>query len=377
MKNKITAALMAALCLWLAACTQTIPPPNGTNVPEVSAVEDAPESDKSRTITDLGGNVVEIPAVSKIERVVVISPPLMSFVVEAIPDTEMIAGINGRSFTTSNKTIVDKVFSNWKSVDTTFIDASFAVNTESLLKLSPDIIFYYGNVQKEGLGNIGIPSVDFFSKDLSGPEDFSVAWDVLLREIFGLDQSAGQKQEWKRTNEAVSALLQQKTETKSALCIASNIAGSIVVSGQDSFDSSAQSFFDISGIRNVAEELNGTVEVSMEQIYQWNPDIIFVFRDAPASSILSNTIDGQDWSRLNAWKNKAIYDIPRTTYSWVTPCADCSLLPMWLVSKAYPQLVSEDEVREEVSQFYQRRYDIILSEGDLNSILLHREPAKP
>ncbi|WP_333645528.1 ABC transporter substrate-binding protein [Lacrimispora sp.] len=386
MKNKIIASMLAAgLCLSLAACgqktvNQTVSPESQQSAaesrqPVTSEPQQpsAPESKDKRTITDLGGNEVEIPAVPEIQRVVVISPPVMSFAVQTIPDTEMITGINSRAFTTSNVEIVNKVFPNWQSVDTSFIDASFAVNTESLLSLDPDIIFYYGNVQKQGLGNIDIPSVDFFSKGLNGPEAVSVAWDNQLREIFGLDTSGSLQEEWDRTNGKISQLLQNQNQEKTALCIFSNAAGSITVSGTDSFDAYAQSFFDMAGIQNAAADIEGTAEVSMEQIYQWNPDMIIVFHDAPAQKILDNSIEGQDWSLLKAWKDKAVYDVPRTTYSWITPCADSPVLPLWLVSKAYPDLISDSELKTEISEYYQRNYDITLTDDDINSILGYRK----
>ena len=366
------------MCLSLAACAQTSTDNNPTNPSEQSAavtpvsVEAAVVSGEPRTITDLAGNEVEIPAASGIQRVVIISPPVLSFVVEAIPDTAMIMGINSRAFTTSNTEIVSKVFPNWKTADTSFIDAGFAVNTESLLALAPDIIFYYGNVQKQGLGEIAVPSIDFRSA-LNDPEAVSVAWDNLLRDIFGLDSSGSQQEEWNRTNGKLSALLENQSETKTALCIFSNAAGTITVSGTDSFDAYAQSFFDKAGIQNVAADVGGTAEVSMEQIYEWNPDMIIVFHDAPAKSIVDNSIEGQDWSLLNAWKNGAVYDVPRTTYSWITPCADSPLLPLWLVSKAYPDLLSEEEMRTEIAEYYGRNYEINLTETDLDCILGYRE----
>lgn len=370
MKKLIALALSIALSLPLAACGKT----NEASTPETSDnTVSTQQSNEMRTITDLGGNEVEIPASSAIKRVVIIAPPVMSFVLGTIPDSKMIVGINARAFTTSNKDIVSKVFPDWKSVNTTFIDASFVVNKESLLKLNPDIIFYYGNVQKQGLGNVGIPSVDFFSKELKGPEAFSIASDNLLREIFELESSNNQQQEWQRTNKKVAELLASKGEMKSALCVFSNAAGKIVVSGKDSFDAYAQSYLDMAGIRNVADDLKGATEVSMEKIYEWNPDMIIVFHNAPAKSILNNTIDGQDWSLLDAWKNKAVYDIPRTTFSWITPCADAPLMPFWLVSKAYPELLGDGEMRTEIADYYQRNYKISLTGHELDSILDYRE----
>ncbi len=373
----IAAALAATLCLSLAACGQT---PASGGASETAGSSQAlagaslDKSGKPRTITDLGGHQVTVPAAADIEKIVILSPPVMSFVIGAVPDTEMIVGINARSFLTSNPQIVEKAFPNWKSVESSFVDVNFAVNTESLLALEPDIIFYYGDFQKKGIEGLAIPAVDFLMKGVNSPETMSVAWDGQIRELLGTDTSVGIQQEWDATNAKLAKLLEQVgDEKKTGLCIKLNQAGSLMVMGSDSFDGWAQSFFALSGIENAAASIEGTGEVSMEQIYQWDPDFIMCFQDAPASYILENSIEGQDWSLLTAWKNKQVFDVPRTTYAWVTPCADSPLFPLWLVSKAYPELVSDDEVRTEIREYYQRNYSVELTEGELNSILDDRE----
>ncbi|WP_312942850.1 ABC transporter substrate-binding protein [Oscillibacter sp.] len=383
MKNKIIAiSLTAVLCLSLAACGQTSAPsqagkdrPSGASgTSQVSASTASEESGAPRTITDLGGHEVTIPAPIEIGKIVILSPPVMSFVVSAIPDTEMIVGINSRSFLTSNPQIVERVLPNWKSVESSFVDVNFAVNTESLLALEPDIIFYYGDFQKKGIEGLSIPAVDFLMKGVNSPEKMSVAWDRQIREILGTDTSVGIQKEWDITNAKLEKLLENVGEQKKrGLCIKLNQAGSIMVMGSDSFDGWAQSFFALSGIENVATSIEGTGEVSMEQIYEWNPDLIMCFQDVPASYILENSIEGQDWSLLTAWKNKQVFDVPRTTYAWVTPCADSPLFPLWLVSKAYPELVSDGEVRTEIKEYYQRNYSVTLTEQDIDSILGYRE----
>lgn len=383
MKHKLMAiVLTSVMCLSLAACDQGTTDKDISAAPEQSSPilndsnKNLAETAEPRTITDLGGNKVKIPAASEIKHIVILSPPVMSFVVKVVPDTSMIVGINSRAFTTSNVDIVKKVFPNWQSVDTSFVDSSFAINKESLLALKADIIFYYGNFQKKGLENIDIPCVDFFSKQLGDPEAVSIAWDKQLREILGQDSTDSLQNEWNTMNEKLSELLGSKHESKTALCIFSNTAGSIVVSGTDSTDSYAQSFFDKAGITNAAANIDGTSEVSMEQIYKWNPDMIIVFHDVPAQSILDNSIEGQDWSLLDAWKNKEVYDVPRTTYSWITPCADSPLMPLWLVSKAYPELLNESSMKTLIVDYYQRNYGIGLSDTDINSILDLRKVTK-
>ena len=97
MKKTVSLVLVVILCLSIAACGQT--------------KSDAHSS--MRKIVDLAGNEVEIPAAADIKRVVIISPPVMSFVVETIPSTERIVGFNSLAFMNANTQIVEKVFPNW------------------------------------------------------------------------------------------------------------------------------------------------------------------------------------------------------------------------------------------------------------------------
>ena len=374
MIRKATLAAAAFFLLSAAGCGAQNTTSTGASAASQTSVSAPAENQGSRLITDLGGNQVEIPPVSEIQKVVIITPPVTSVLLEVIPDKNMIVGLSPKSFAFSNAEVMAKLFPKLKEVDTSFVGDNFAVNAEALLQLDPDIILYYGEIQKKGLVNTGLPIIDFFPKGKTDPKDVSIAWDNLLREIFEKDSSEGLQSEWAASDQKSRELLEKQTgESKSALCIFSNAGGSLVVSGSSSFDSYAQSFFEKAGLRNAASGISGTAEVSMEQIYQWNPDMIFVFHNAPAQAILNNTIEGQDWSLLTAWKNKAVYDIPQTAYSWVTPCADSPLMPLWLISKAYPELYSEAEFRSEFSAYYERLHRVTLTDAEMDSVLALRK----
>ncbi|WP_312429669.1 ABC transporter substrate-binding protein [Lacrimispora sp.] len=383
-RNLFSIILAAMLLLSMVGCGNNANTPSAQEPSQAAPSSDTATTDtatekqnEARVITDLGGNQVEIPPVSEIDKIVIISPPVTSVALEAIPDKNMIVGLNPRAFAFSNPAIMAKLYPNIKDVDTTFIGDNFAVNTEALLKLEPDIILYYGEMQKKGVANIGLPIIDFYPTNITDPKDVATSWDNLLREIFGVDNSVGLETEWKTTEQKTAELLKNQTsETKSALCVFSNMGGSLVVSGNSATDTYAQNFFDKAGIRNVAEEIDGTAEVSMEQIYKWNPDMIIVFHNAPAKAILNNNIEGQDWSLLDAWKNKAVYDVPQSTYAWVTPCADSPLMPLWLISKAYPELYSEEALRQDIAAYYERLHKTTLTDEEITSILALREVKK-
>ncbi|MGN9164512.1 ABC transporter substrate-binding protein [Tissierellaceae bacterium HCP3S3_D8] len=375
MKRQITFLLLA---MSLTGCSNN-DKYQENNQPEVNAEQTNKESDKdiqsqARTITDLGGHEIEIPPVSEIEHVVVITPPVTSVLLETIPSTDMIVGLSSKAFVYSNEDVMNKLFPNYRDVETTFVGDDFSINTEALLALDPDIILYYGEIQRKDLENIGLPIINFFSPSLTDPKDVTVAWDNLLREIFEVEDSESLEKEWKYFDAKVEEILARQTgEAKRALWVFSNVSGKLVVAGSSSFDAYAESFFEKAGIVNVATDIQGTAEVDMEQIYEWNPDTIFVFHNVSAQAYLNNTIEGQDWSLLKAWKDQEIYDIPQTAYSWGAPCADSPLMPLWLISKAYPELYNEEEFYTELEGYYERLHNVTLIEEDMDSILSLRD----
>jgi iron complex transport system substrate-binding protein len=328
----------------------------------------------SRTITDLGGNVVTLPPAEQIKRVVIISPPTTSVLLSVIPDPKMIVGVNARAFTTSNPEIMARIFPNWKSVETKFVSAGFVSNTEELLNLKPDIVFYYGQSQKSGIDKINLPTVDFFKPGDNNPETVTIAWDKLMRQIFQVKSSTSLQDEWEAANQKTRQLLRARHgKSKSALLIFSNTGGKITVYGKNTY---ADTWFKKSGLKNVAATVSGSFEVSMEQIYQWDPDLIYVFIGSPAALFQANKIHGQDWSLLTAYRNKTIFDIPQAAYSWGAPCSDSPLMPLWLIHQSYPELLGKEAFIKYFKDYYGRMYRLQLEDALVNMVLNPRKPKK-
>lgn len=367
----IAPALAVVLFLSLSGCSadtsvstkQDSPSSLQTGTPNLSA---------SRTIVDLGGNTVALPPAEKIQRVVIISPPTTSLLLGIIPNKNRIVGVNSRAFTTSNPDIISKLFPDWQNVETKFVSEGFVSNTEELLNLRPDIVFYYGQSQKSGIEGLGIPTVDFLKPGDNNPETVTIAWDKLMREIFQVEGSTSLEKEWALANQKAEDLLHTYAgPKKSALFVFSNTGGKITVYGGKTY---ADTWFAKSGLSNAAAKVQGSAEVSMEQIYAWNPDLVYVFIGSPATLFQTDKIQGQDWSRLKAYQTKAIYDIPQAAYSWGAPCSDSPLMPLWLIQKSYPELLSEENFKQEFRDYYQRMYGIKLEDELMQTVLSPRKP---
>jgi iron complex transport system substrate-binding protein len=320
-----------------------------------------------RTITDLAGKEVQIPDADHIDRVVVLAPPLLSNVLDVIP-SDKIVGVNQMAFAYSNQAILEKTFPNWKSVDTSFV-TGFVVNKESLLNLKPDIILYYGNTQIEGIEDISVPMVDFFYMGNWDTETVTIAWDKLLREVFQNNDSGTMEKNWDSADKLASEKTKDITSKKRVLALFMDNNGSLMASGTiGAGNNYIWSVIPKAGLQQIDTGFSGSMACSMEDILKWNPDIVIVFQGS-AKAILSNSIAGQDWSNVTAFKDKAIYDAPRTTYSWYVTCSDSPLMQLWMISVAYPDLYSQGEMKSYLSKYYKDSYGITLTDSEISSVL--------
>ncbi len=107
----------------------------------------------------------------------------------------------------------------------------------------------------------------------------------------------------------------------------------------------------------------------MEQLYEWNPDIVYVFQGIDASAYLDNAIDGQDWTEIDAYKNGAIYDMPYGMFNWGAPNVDSPLTLIWMTMKNYPGTIDESYFNTYMKEYYQRQYGITPADDMMLSIL--------
>jgi len=362
--------MVLSLSLVLSGCSankseQTPSPPI---TPDTSAPvsPEASAEPSTRTITDLAGNTVEIPAASEINKVIIVAPPLLATYASVVKDTSKIVGVHKRALAEVNKDLLGDIVPNWESISTSFL-TGFTSNAEEVLKLDPDIILVYGPSQKIGLENVDIPVIDFYITDQRN-ESWSVQIDTLMREIFDISGEATLQSEWDKANEVVNTALQSVDESskKTALMI-NNTGEAITARGSGSY---GDDWLTKTGLVNAAGELKGEgIEVTMEQIYEWDPDIIYVFQGMDASKHLENSIDGQDWSEINAFKNGEIYNMPYGMFNWGSPNADSPLTLIWMTMKNYPELIENDYFTTYIKDYYQRQYGITLTDEIINAIL--------
>ncbi len=300
------------------------------------------------------------------KKIVNLSPPLFS-VLCLLDAQEQVVGTNPRTFNSANADVLNLVAPNYKNINSDFVGSDFKVNKESLLQLEPELILTYGKFA-EDLKELDIPIENLMIKSFD-PKETTLYWESKLSEILGIDNPEKIKKAWDNTD----GILERVDEDKKlkGLYIFANTQKGLFVSGHKSY---GNFFMEMLGIENVAKKVGQeqqnalSVEVSMEQINAWNPDVIFVGMGTPAQKILNAEIPNQNWENISAVNEKMVFTIPQGIYSWFALCSDSPLMPLWMMKSVYSDKLSEEEFKAIVIDFYQDAYGVELNDELYNGL---------
>ena len=327
--------------------------------------------ENTRTVIDHDGVSVTLP--EKVERIVVCDIlPLPSVLAVFFDSAEKIVGMSGTSMSAAKNGLLGELYPEILDAETNFIDGS-TVNTEELLKLQPDVVFYNASRKELGeqLRKAGFPAVAISVNkwDYDCIETLN-QWAALLGEIFPENDR----------REAVAAysgkiynLVQDRVreipERKQVLFLYQYSEANLLTSGQKFF---GQWWADAIGAENVAHELStdNSVSVNMEQVYAWNPEIVFIttFTTAGPDDLYENTVGVYDWSGVQAVRDRQVYKMPLGMYRSYTPGADTPVTLLWMAKTAYPELFADIDILEETKAYYREVFGVELTDTQAASI---------
>jgi iron complex transport system substrate-binding protein len=130
----------------------------------------------------------------------------------------------------------------------------------------------------------------------------------------------------------------------------------------------------------VAEQKGyGHSPVSIEQILRWNPEIIIAGYDHSSSpgQFYSSVWSDSRWQGVAAVRSHEVYETPQYPFCWIDrpPSANRIIGIKWLAKLFYPELFTYD-LRRETRDFYEKFYQIKLTDAQLNQILATAEPRR-
>lgn len=328
---------------------------------------------EQKLVVDQLGREVTVP--NSIERVVMggILPYFSTWYV-ATNSTKEIVGMHPNSYNAAKHSILAKMSPDVLQAETSFIQNG-EVNVEELLKVDPQLYVEIATDEKSinKITEAGIPVVALKAIDAAAAEPLATfnSWLELTSQITGTAERAERfLDEGKKVQAQLDEKLNKLEEKDKprALMLFRHDEKSITVGGKNFF---GNQWLNATGAIDVAEnDVQGQKEVNMEQIYSWNPDIIFItnFTETQPTDLLENKIDGQDWSTVKAVQEGKVYKIPLGIYRWFPPSGDAPLMLKWLAQKNHPTLF-DYKIEEEIQSYYKDFYGFDVTDEDIYTIL--------
>lgn len=329
----------------------------------------------TKTITDMSGNVVTIPATP--ERVAVIDKGfvMQSMIALGVDDRIAATGgvINPKSANpTKNR---DTLYLRPDLIDLPNFGYAYygGYNFESLLSAEPDIVIWHMLENTESneatqefiqkINSAGIPVIIIKSAGVNGAEntvETQYQGIRLLGEIFDVQDRA---EEIVGTIDDTLSMIEERTETipddekPSVLIVGLGTDGSAYVWGENY--GSAKFSTDIAHLKNVYEGQE-TVMMSKEQVIAYTPDKIVVV-DGPvgiSSPEEFYELEGfESWSVLPAVENHEIVSVGIFPW-WGDFCLEFPTVILLEAKSTYPDRFEDITVHEWLTEYHSELYGI-------------------
>lgn len=325
------------------------------------------ENKGSKNITDMANRSIQIPA--SIDKVVATSPPMTTIVYMIAPEK-----LTGLSFAWNEyeEKYVPSQYKNLPVVGGWF--GSQTGSYEEFIASEPDIIVESldegettndtVNDRQQKFGEIPVVAVT----DSSHLENMSNSI-LFMGEIVGKQDEAKQLVDFNNKYiDLVTSRANEVSNKKTVYYAEGNDGLQTVPSGAPQSQQ-----INIVGAENVASEVNqgnlsSGFQVSLEQVLNWNPDIIITTNPDFYKSV---KIDSK-WAQLDAVKNDEVYLSPQSPFKWFGRPTGANLiigLP-WTAKVIYPDQYDDIDMVKVTQEFYSNFYHVDLSNEKSKQILL-------
>jgi iron complex transport system substrate-binding protein len=146
----------------------------------------------------------------------------------------------------------------------------------------------------------------------------------------------------------------------------------LVTLGGDTF---MQERIELAGCLNAAKTVttigkrtglhSGLGEISMEQVLEWNPDILVINYGKPEEFTTN-----PQWRHIKAVQTHQIYAQPAGVFIFNRPTMESAVIfPLWLAGIAYPERFKDISIPGLIKEFYSKIFEFNLSDQQVHDIL--------
>ncbi len=339
-------------------------------------------NDDVRVIKDGGNREVTIPA--NPQRIAAMSGPSYEMVF-------MLGGADRIAMTKTGHTtdfpvalLTNPDLANYAGVGA---NPNTSVNVEDYLTNDVDLVLYYNNdTELKKFDAAGIPSViaAYSNQDITTEEEY-LAMTVeeyvedggmairIVAEVLGGD-ALKEYEAWQKYNLSVANKIYERTKSltdeERPTVYWGNTWGENILSTADIMNHCYDVWL-VGGKLYAPVGGGGNFpEVTSEQLFDWNPDIIIVDNHGnhPHLVIESMYRENSQWASLTAVQNKQLHRIPTGVF-FLDKGTTKGLMLLWMATVVHPELFSDIDMVEEMQYYYKEFYEYDLSAENAQKII--------
>ena len=325
----------------------------------------ASNANNTRVITDTAGHQVTVK--KDVNRLAVVPIPWASIVYAIDGSGSKIVGMHPSAKASYEASLLKSLAPELGQANTQFVSKDFAINLEESGKLNLDamIVWDYQEKELEQLKSVGIPAIALKYGTLEDLQNgMLVVGQLLNKEEQAQKLVDYHKESLKYFNSKQEAL---KNVKKPKVLYLYDQSLKVATNGTVN-----NLMIEMAGGENAAKDVPGKwVNVTMEQILEWNPDIIILsnFSNITPEDIKTNKFEGHNWSNVSAIKSNQVFKAPMGIYRWDAPSAETPLMMKWMAQKIQPTIVNDYEIKTEIKDFYHNFLKYDLNDDELGNIL--------
>ena len=349
--QRLLALLLAlVMTLSLAACGAQSAPTEDENT--------APET---RVFTDSVGREVTVPV--QIDRIAVSGPMAQIVLFALCPDK--LVGISN-AWDESAAQYLDTEYYNLPLLGQLY-GGKGELNLETLLESGAQVVIDVGEAKGSIVEDLdalqeqtNIPFVHIDAALASMDETYT-----LLGDLLGMPDEAKALADYCRSTYDRALTIADSVEKANLLYVTGDAGLNVIAQGSYHAEVIDLLSNNLAVVDDPSSKGTGN-EVDMEQILNWNPDVILFAPD----SIYDTVAGDAAWQGVTAIQNGAYYEVPMGPYNWMgfPPSVQRLLGMLWMAKVLYPEAADYD-LYTEAAQYFKLFYHCDLTREQYDALV--------
>ena len=376
--KRILCAILAALMLFGMAACGAAPADNQ----QTQATEAQQQENQAKTVVDLMGREINVP--EEVQKIAAIAGPTyeMVFMLGSGDQIAMVKSGHTDSYPLANLTNP-----RLETLAGLAANPSSSVNLEDYLKHDIDLVVYYDNeielkkfdavdmaaiVVSKNTGLIASLdeakslTIDQFIEKLTQPLD-------ILSTALNTEEARSEYETWRDYCDEKLRMVYERTKDipmeERQTVYWGNTWGEEIRSTYALKNRWYE--VNLAGGQLIGPEENSNFpEVTAEQLYSWDPDIILVDNHGGLPGLVMQSMyrENSKWSTLSAVQNQQLHRIPAGVF-FLDKGSTTTLLVLWMATILQPELFSDIDMVEEVKYYYSEFYEYDLTDEEAQNVI--------